>query len=517
MPAILEKRKVLNGRGIVGIWANGTSAGKYFYREKVEGRKAYRFKELPDAKNLDEAESLAADAAIELRDELKDAERIVETYDPMNLVQREEKLLKKKEKLAREQQKKENPKISIEKAMDQWLVEQQRRVDAGTFSQNSYEHKLNCSKHIMDFLKKRKVLLTSQITNTTFDQYPEFRMRQTQRRIVIHRELAVLGEFIKSYLVKHKYIPAHLWLDGQFLPRIKVRDTDRDANPAINPEDWTTIINYIREEWRPLAYEKDQFGRRSEKSIYFRNMFWHWLLIAKSTGMSPEEICKMKWKSVEIIDVGRISKSKAIEEYEQILDEIKEEGKEDEIYIEPPDLDVNPSDWVLNHDAWGREERLISFITTVRAKTSRVREIPCNLGYVFRRWKYFLENEMNHVVRGDDFVFAQIHNEMKQPNQRKIQQHWRWTVDQLMDEGKLKGHKFSDRPYTLYSLRSTFIENHLMKGTDIFLLARICGNSVKTIMDTYERIDIRKRTKEITDIEYGKKTSNAAVVQLYAD
>ena len=85
------------------------------------------------------------------------------------------------------------------------------------------------------------------------------------------------------------------------------------------------------------------------------------------------------------------------------------------------------------------------------------------------------------------------------------------------DEGKLKGHKFSDRPYTLYSLRSTFIENHLMKGTDIFLLARICGNSVKTIMDTYERIDIRKRTKEITDIEYGKKTSNAAVLKLYAD
>ena len=218
MPKILEKRKVLNGRGIVGQFGVGTSEGKFFYREKVQGQKAYKFKVLPDAKNLDEAESLAADAAIELRDELKDAKRIVENYDPMNLVQREEKLLKKKEKLAREQQKKENPKISIEKAMDQWLFEQQRRVDAGTFSQNSYEHKLNCSKHIMDFLKKRKVLLTSQITNTTFDQYREFRMRQTQRRIVIHRELAVLGEFIKSYLAKHKYIPAHLWLDGQFLP-----------------------------------------------------------------------------------------------------------------------------------------------------------------------------------------------------------------------------------------------------------------------------------------------------------
>ena len=66
-------------------------------------------------------------------------------------------------------------------------------------------------------------------------------------------------------------------------------------------------------------------------------------------------------------------------------------------------------------------------------------------------------------------------------------------------------------------MRSTFIENHLMRGTDIFLLARICGNSVKTIMDTYERIDIRKRTKEITDIEYGKKNTKASVISLYTD
>jgi hypothetical protein len=234
--------------------------------------------------------------------------------------------------------------------------------------------------------------------------------------------------------------------------------------------------------------------------------------------MSPEEICKLKWKSVEIVDVGRISKSKAIEEYEQILSELQEEGKADEVYVEPPDLDnLNPSDWCLNHEAWGREERLISFITTIRAKTSRVREIPCNLGYVFRRWKYFLEEEMGHKVRGDEYVFAQILNEMKQPSLHRIQKTWRDLVDKLMSEGKLKGHKFSDRKYTLYSMRSTFIENHLMRGTDIFLLARICGNSVKTIMDTYERIDIRKRTKEITDIEYGKKNTKASIVSLYTD
>jgi len=52
MPKILEKRKVLNGRGIVGQFGIGTSEGKFFYREKVEGQKAYKFKVLPDAKNL---------------------------------------------------------------------------------------------------------------------------------------------------------------------------------------------------------------------------------------------------------------------------------------------------------------------------------------------------------------------------------------------------------------------------------------------------------------------------------
>ena len=75
-----------------------------------------------------------------------------------------------------------------------------------------------------------------------------------------------------------------------------------------------------------------------------------------------------------------------------------------------------------------------------------------------------------------------------------------------MSSGKLKGHKFdSERPYTLYSMRSTFIENHILRGTDAYLLARICGNSVATIMQTYERIDIRKRTKELTDIDSARR------------
>ena len=124
---------------------------------------------------------------------------------------------------------------------------------------------------------------------------------------------------------------------------------------------------------------------------------------------------------------------------------------------------------------------------------------------------------MKHTIKGNDYVFAQIHNEMKPPSQARIRQSWRKIVDQLMDEGKLKGHKFSDRKYTLYSMRSTFIEDHLIKGTDIFLLARVCGHSVKTLMDTYERIDIRQRAKELTDLPYGKRKDSPQVVNLLGE
>ena len=80
---------------------------------------------------------------------------------------------------------------------------------------------------------------------------------------------------------------------------------------------------------------------------------------------------------------------------------------------------------------------------------------------------------------------------------------------------KLKGHKFSKKPYTLSSLRSTFIEDHLVKGTDIFLLSRIAGHDVKILQRHYERMDIRLRSREITQIEFGKTKDESLLINLF--
>ena len=528
MPSVDLKESVLNGRGSICRYSKGSSAGLFFYREWNKEKRCYRSKVIEGASTIEEAKALAPQVAIELAQSLAAKPPTLSTIDPLDLMAREEKLQRAKEKLFKAKKKEENPKINLEKAFKDWFKQEQKRVDAGALAQSSFDHKFNCCRHIKFYLKHKKVSMSSQINESTFDDYCIFRLKDTDKRILIQRELSVLGEFIKSYLVKFKYVEARLWMDGQFLPKIEVRQSDRDANPAINPEDWEVIINHVRNKWRKEAYEtkklpsSNQFRKEirivdrktTDKSKWFRNMFWHWILVAKNSGMSPEEICKLKWKNVEIVDVGRVSNTKAQEEWEQVMGEAQADGIE--LEIEAPDL-KDPSEWAPEGTEWGREERLIAYITTMRAKTQDYREIPCDLGSVFKRWKEILKNEFNHTIKGDEYVFAQIFNELKQPCQRKIHQHWRWICDYLLSEGKLKGHKFSDRAYTLYSMRSTFIENHILRGTDAYLLARICGNSVATIMQTYERIDIRKRTKELTDIEFGKKRQRPETIQLFED
>ena len=66
MATIGEKQQVLSGRGIVGRWDEGTSAGKYFYRERVteDGKRKYKYRVIEGVTTLSEAAEKAAEAAI---------------------------------------------------------------------------------------------------------------------------------------------------------------------------------------------------------------------------------------------------------------------------------------------------------------------------------------------------------------------------------------------------------------------------------------------------------------------
>ena len=508
MAFIGEKQKVLNERGIVGRWNEGTSAGKYFYRERVteDGKRKYKYRVLEGVTTLSEATERAAEAAIAMATGAPTDAQQRANNNPLEVLEASTRV---QAQLLGTIKNGKASGISIEKATAEFMKFHDKRRRADVIAEATYENKRGIiENHLTNYLNYKSITSTIQLKRTTFDDYLSFRAKAT--RLVQQRECSVIGEWLK-FLDDHEYIDVRLLRGRTILPRVEVRMTDRMANPAINPDDWRAIVDYVRNEWRHEPLKGNGVQKKLNKSWFYRNLFWHYILLSKNSGMSPEEVLKLKWKNVDIKDVGRISKSKREQEFEEI--------RNDGIDVLGEEIEIDANDWAPE-DAFGREERLIAYIYTIRSKTKEAREIPCNQGKELRRWMKFVREHMEeHNIKwelnANSYVFANPWNEMKPVHLRKVQKHWRDITDKLSNQGKLKGHRFSDKPYTLYSMRATFIEDHLLKGTDLFLLARIAGHDVKELMQSYERLDIRSRAKEITDIQYGKRKNEAKSINLF--
>ena len=67
---------------------------------------------------------------------------------------------------------------------------------------------------------------------------------------------------------------------------------------------------------------------------------------------------------------------------------------------------------------------------------------------------------------------------------------------------ELNPYIFSDGNYTPYNLRSTFIFNLISQGKDIHDFAKLAGHSIVVCERYYAKLDMGKKSKELTEIEY---------------
>ena len=137
--------------------------------------------------------------------------------------------------------------------------------------------------------------------------------------------------------------------------------------------------------------------------------------------------------------------------------------------------------------------------------------MPTNLGKAFKRFKeyqetYIKENQLDIVITPTTLIFGNPHKYYSKYTYPNFTSSWHKCMQELSVQ--LVGHKFSDRPYTIYSMRSTFIENGLLSGMDVFLLSRICGHSVDMLQRHYERIEVKERAEEITQINFGEEKTD---------
>ena len=427
MPAYAQKVEALGGRGVVFSYVDKPS--KFYWRELIEGERRYRTRLIKGATTLDAAIAQCIDAYTALQMEETPA------------------------RISRQRSGKNYP-ISITGEIERFLKHEQERVYAGLIKESTLKQKLIVlSKSFTGYLAEYKLREVWQLTPTCLDDYALYRGKQS--KLTRQKELTIIKDFITNWLIRGEMLESHITVKK---PRIK--KSDLDANPAITPHDWRVLNNYIRN-----VYVKEGEKHPRPSVHYWRVLVWTLTTALKQTGCRPAEMLAMRWRDIEIEDIGRYSKSK-----EEI------------------------------------EERLISFVTVRASKTGDQREIASNSGSLFRRWAVFQRNYLKEYhpklqLTKDSLLFGNPGNDLSPYAYCNFTAAWKQIREGVAD--KLTGNKFSERVYTLYSLRSSFVEDHIAKGTNIYLLARLAGHSIAMLQRHYDRSDIRKFSGEITAIDYG--------------
>jgi hypothetical protein len=182
-----------------------------------------------------------------------------------------------------------------------------------------------------------------------------------------------------------------------------------------------------------------------------------------------------------------------------------------------PNLDrLNDNDL----DIIGRVPDIWSDIKVTSAKTKTTRVIPCQEYKELKRLRDFQiyhckqKHEWWNLPAGEPntFVFGHPGAELRPHPYSNYSRCWEGIRKRV--QNKLEGHFLSNKPYTIYSMRSSFIENNLIAGKDMFMIAKIAGHDPAMLMKHYERIDVRKRTRELSQIQYGKKANHEKEVFL---
>ena len=442
MPAINEKQEILDG--VVFSYVNRPTT--FFYRVYDKDTQKYRSTKIKGATTLVEACRYALTA----HDYLREKET---TNNALPF------------KVGRSDRSQTPYSRLVDPLIDQYLAWQKERVDANLITSGTYRTlTFALGKHLREYLRYKKILRTSELKLTTFDDYYIFRSNAS----VLYRaaEIRKVGGWI-GWLVKNEFI--HPKLSQLKLPTQKITEEDLLANPAINPVDWEVITKALR-------VRRDTSHIYNNKKVhYWRTLFHTFCLMMKNTGMRPAELRHLQWRDIEVLPLT------ASEE------EQRKSGTMNSALT---------------------DKAATCYIYIKRSKTKAQREVPAKVGRELRRWKdyvtEYLKSKSRSCLTLDCYIFGNPDNEWRPYAYTNFVSSWTKTLEPV--RSVFKGHKFSDKPYTIYSMRSTYIEDNLLQegGCDVFLLATICGHDVKILQKHYERINVRERAGELIQIPYGR-------------
>ncbi len=450
MPTIATRTSVLDGRGEIINYERNPLA--YYLRVYVKEKRGYKTQRIPDVDNIDNAIECALDMFLSLnsRSEL-----------PVKKATSKEKVTVQKGLL-------------VTSAIENFLTYEQNRVDAELIKEKTLlSKKETLLVHLIPYCQSKGIIRTTDFKQGVMDDYLVIRGKECAK-LTLKKEIINIGNFIK-YLIRHNLVSATEFIEKSIFPPVRIKQSELDGNPPINDDDmkkiWTEMHRWV----------KEADTHPSPRVKYWRNKFWTFCILLRTTGMRPGEARLLKWKDVEIENRPRTRSNGEL------------------------------------------EDRFVCHVLIRDTKTGRPREVTSNAADRLMAWHKVVSSYVKTAknVRGeltpDTYIFGDPHqDEFALTGYHSFLKSWHVLMDRL--KTKLRGSKLSDKRYTLYSFRSSRVNELLTEGVDIFIISKQLGHSVSVLQKHYERLgDVRERAVvEAAAISYGKKkSSDKTVVNLF--
>jgi integrase len=347
--------------------------------------------------------------------------------------------------------------IYVAASIAAFLVTQQEKVILNQLSEATLKYKTRTLTLAKDYLNSIGILNTSDLEISSFDSYPTFRRKG---KLTMRQELMQIKEWCR-YLKDH----AHTVVDIK-MPKIKTTDEDYSSNPPWDKDDMKLF-------WKELhAWVHEGETHNNMYVLHYRHMIWCYFAVLRTTGMRPKEALSLCWKDIEIENIGRTTSKGEL------------------------------------------ADRYVAHIAIKTSKTGASREVTANCADRLLVWLNKTKVTQNNQFSLTQPVFSTLKDKEYQVL-GAISAHKAFHTILSRLEGKLKGARLSERPYTIYSFRATRAMELLELGVDIGLAAKQLGHSPTVMLRTYARLPLRERaTREAARIEFGKRDTSLGKVDL---
>ena len=388
----------------------------------------------------------------------------------------------------------------IKDLIKEWIRENEERQRTGQITQTTLRGKTSAmqgpiSLYLLQHLGLKTV---GEIQQDTFLGYRTWRVTEGWKHLTsswgkvvpkdstVKRDLVHAKDWFANFLIPKGYtavVPA--------MEKITIRQDQLDANPPIPLEpDWRVIYTHLRK------WVEDGKAHPNPRVAYWHECFRTFVLCSYQAGTRPIELIG------EVEKVRKVAADGTASVERKIRSGLRWE-----------DVEVDMATHI--NETSGKEFQFEEATLYIReSKTGVPREIPCNAGKYFIRWRKFCDQYRREQglrsLKKSDYVFFNPYTD--QPySYTHFFRTWEEMRETLKDQ---LSPVRSNQKYTIYSLRSSYITNQIEEGKDIYLIKKITGHSLELLHRHYDRSDVRKRRAEATKRTYAKTQKRPTAIDL---